>query len=215
MRPIILTNLEAHSPAPVVVRPVSDCVPDWIREFCVSCFTPNGCMSGYGIYRDEGPAYKHYKIPYPPGEYWVKEAWLTYPKPVTDRLLREGADTWPFINDVPFQYETEEDGQLIELGWVRRSPVGMPKWASRRELRIISVTCKPVREITEEEAANAGFRPFWDKENPTIIQFSEGQGELHLLAGPEEDAKRAWHKRYCKRYPWESAWAWIMKGEWA
>src|SRR5688572_1764305 len=40
---------------------------------------------------------------------WVRESFWTYTKPITAWLLREGADTWPMVGDMPIAYDADGD----------------------------------------------------------------------------------------------------------
>jgi len=186
---IILHDHEARVKNPLVVRPVVPTLPD----------NPTSISGQKWGFVDGAFYYCGRKSPYKPGDVLaVRESWLTYMGPITDRLLREGADTWPFIDMFPFQFATEEYGQLLELGWERRSPATMPLIYSRRSLRVKSVECKLVSEITEEEAKAAGV-------TLSIPHYG--------VCAVGDVFEQLWNKRYGKRYPWETAWGWFTRCE--
>ena len=75
-----------------------------------------------------------------------------------------------------------------ELGYRWRSPVCMPRWASRLTLEIVAVRVERVHEISVADCHAEGVEPTWD-----------GQpSELERL-------ENAWDRKYAKRgYPWAS-----------
>lgn len=96
--------------------------------------------------------------PYSIGDHlWVRETWLTYPKPITEKLLRDGADTWPFIRGIPLSYAAGEAGQLLSLGWIKKPSIHMSKWAARIWLEVIDVKVERVQDISEEDAIAEGL----------------------------------------------------------
>lgn len=56
----------------------------------------------------------------------------------------------------------------IEYSW--RSPVTMPRRASRTTLRVESVTVKRVQDITEDESRMAGCRGYMKMLNPLMYE---------------------------------------------
>jgi len=90
---------------------------------------------------------------------WVRETWWTYPHGVTEKDMRDGADSWPFVNDILIAYDADGDGeQWRSLGLKKKSPIFMPRWASRITLELTSNAYQqPLHEITEDDARREGF----------------------------------------------------------
>ena len=96
----------------------------------------------------------------PGNRLWAKETWWTYPKPMTDKLLRDGADTWPRWRHGGLLYDADvsktDQEEWTELGWVRKPSIHMPRWASRIYLEIVSVRVERVQHISEEDVIAEG-----------------------------------------------------------
>lgn len=84
----------------------------------------------------------------------VKETWWKMP-PVSERDLRRGADTWP---DVFYDASIEdwERDQITEWGWKRKSPMFLPKWATRLWLTVKKVRCERIQEISDDDIYREG-----------------------------------------------------------
>lgn len=77
----------------------------------------------------------------------------------------------------------------VEFGWMPSTQ--MPLKFSRRKLRVKSVECKLVSEITEDEAKAAGSPAFTGND-----------------IGHAENFYQHWNKRYGKKHP---AWGWFAR----
>lgn len=136
-------------------------------------FTPKGCVSGRGTYVDEkgidrGPGEKFVKLPLPVGKpVWVREAWSI--EAAGGYQGADGVGEW----DYAVQYKAGgPDLALRHVGrfdadpYVRlydtqrgdwRSPVTMPRWASRLTLVASEARVCRVQDVTEDEAYRAGI----------------------------------------------------------
>lgn len=96
----------------------------------------------------------------PGNRLWAKETWWTYPKPMTDKLLRDGADTWPRWRHGGLLYDADvsktDQEEWTELGWVRKPSIHMPRWASRLALAITDVRVQRVQEISDDDVEAEG-----------------------------------------------------------
>lgn len=94
---------------------------------------------------------------------WQKETWLELrPGHWHDPYLSKGALIelgTPRRNAVAYRGETDADGESIreEYGYQWRSSMLMPRWASRFERPLASVTPTRLREITDADARREGI----------------------------------------------------------
>lgn len=110
---------------------------------------------------------------------WVKETYWTYPGIITDKLVREGADTWPRWKDGGLHYDADGDTDVYrDLGWKRKPSIFMPRHFSRLTLESTSLRIERLQEITEANAIAEGFtgvaafRAYWNEINGTIHPWS-------------------------------------------
>jgi len=82
---------------------------------------------------------------------YVKEThWM--PPPVTEKMWREGADTWPEV-----AYAIDTDGAWeTEMGWRKRPSIHLPKAMSRIWLTVTDVRVQRLQEISEDDAKTEG-----------------------------------------------------------
>ena len=160
---IIPTHTLARAPGRVcVVIPTRPQPPEWLTQGR----EPWEIRPGLWGFAAPGPvracrSEDTLLCPYQPGvPVLVREGWLTYSHPITDHLLRDGADTWPMRDGEPFEYAADDDGQLMALGWVRRSAAFMRAEHARYAFTPETVRCCRVQEVTEEEAGLAGYEPY-------------------------------------------------------
>ena len=74
--------------------------------------------------------------------------------------------------------------------WQLRSPVTMPRWASRCDVIVQSVTCKQANLLTDDDFITAGF----DGEEPSTRR--------NLFTND-------WLRRYGRHYPDNLWWLWV------
>ncbi len=87
------------------------------------------------------------------------------------------------------------------LGW--RSPIFMPRWASRLTLRVTDVRVQRLQEITEEDARAEGVEPHIDHPIGDVPP-----------SGHARAFERAWDAINGRRAPWASSpWVWAITFE--
>ncbi len=87
----------------------------------------------------------------PSDRIWVRESCLLPPY-VTQKMLREGADTWPEA----IYYADGDIEWAKEHGWKSTPSIHMPRWASRITLEIQNVRVERLHDITGEDAVAEG-----------------------------------------------------------
>lgn len=133
-----------------------------------------------------------FRCPYgvPGDRLWVKEGFYF------SRIERE--------MDQKVWYRADNDRPTwAERRW--RSPVVMPRWASRITLEVVSIRVEQVQEISEEDARAEGCP-------------HGGRGDLNsygaeILATRVEWFRRCWDSRYAKRgFGWDAnPWVWVRE----
>ena len=96
------------------------------------------------------------RLPFAPGDVrWVQEAWARVPR--TAYLHSDGIEQTddPSDADMAAIYKHGFDRCRGGFGW--RSPVTMPRWASRWDLVVESVRVERVQDATEDDALAEGF----------------------------------------------------------
>lgn len=85
---------------------------------------------------------------------WVRENYLKPPF-ITEKMLRDGADTWPKFDYSASCSEVEIE-QYKEWGWKHKPSIHMPKIACRIFLKIKSIRVEKLQEICESDAIAEG-----------------------------------------------------------
>lgn len=91
-----------------------------------------------------------------------------------------------------------EPDTAADLRWKRRSPIHMPRLASRLTLEVTEIRVQRVQEISEEDAKAEGV---------PIRRYTDGRGVEDRRTG----FRFAWDRINGKRAPWESnPWVWAV-----
>ncbi len=109
------------------------------------------------------------KCPYgaPGDELWVKETHFLFGMWVKNGLTKTGRQAWRFkpSQDKGAMFPENPPPTICakksDVGWFKRNSLFMPRWASRTEWIVKSVTAERVQEITEQEAEREGFEAEW------------------------------------------------------
>lgn len=112
----------------------------------------------------------------------------------------------------------EDDGDGGD-NW--RSPIYMPRWASRITLEVVDVRVQRLQDISESEAKAEGIRKNWigDDCPPEYadewMNYEEDEEGFPCLSAIESFST-LWNSINAKRgYPWESnPWVWVIEFRW-
>lgn len=158
----------------------------------------------------------------PGNRLWVRESFLTYPKEITQKKWREGADTWPTVGGEPMVYAADNAYvDLKEFGWIAKPSIHMPRWASRITLEVVSVRVEQINDISPADIEAEGVR---------MIGISRFGSKLYSVdpdATPEQHYKKGsksydtqvmcywdlWNSINAKRgYGWDmNPWVWVIE----
>lgn len=146
---------------------------------------------------------------------WVRETWYDdlYTRDETEKASREG-----------IYYRADHDCSDWEAGcpcrnddnrseW--RSPIHMPRWASRLLLEIKEVRVERLQSISEEDAKAEGVDPVIESEPPAWYgakwKTKEGQPRRDKWTCPIFAYRDLWEEINGTRAPWASnPWVWCL-----
>lgn len=156
------------------------------------------------------------KCPYgQPGDLlWVRETWMKY----RGRLIYR-ADRG-VVMDEGYAADGTSHGSIQP--W--RSPIHMPRWASRLTLEVVSVRVERVQDISEADAIAEGIVPIKTKgvlgqiktmyEVPGLLgTYADGQIDTRVCHSAVEGYSELWdHLNEKRGYPWRSnPWVWVIE----
>lgn len=152
------------------------------------------------------------RIPFYPGNLlWVRETWAV------QHALDPQKPSEMRPQDARLHYYATESGLG---GALKRSPLFMPRWASRITLRVTDVRVQRLQEISEEDARAEGLH-WWSKDGELRkwgLAERHRSGELDhqepwadMARSHTEAFKRLWDAINHKRMPWASnPWVWAI-----
>ena len=172
--------------------------PDWIRP----AVGLDGVAHGYC---GSGPT-GGIRCPYgvPGDRLWVKEAFVIGYPAEDGYLITTDADgndideqVWYRATEPEFTWLDDDGGMTGKVPW--KSPLFMPRWASRITLEITEVRVERVQSISEADVRAEGIE--WN-EGPFRVGHTN-----HISA-----FKSSWDKLNGPRgFPWESnPWVWVL-----
>lgn len=147
---------------------------------------------------------------------WIREGFAL--APLCEDPDSDDQDDWSVVyradgDERPWRSSLEEDTLDVKPPW--RSPIFMPRWASRITLEVIAVRVQRLQEISEDDARAEGVELY----TPPHGHISPEQ----RVPGPGFDRARlgdqphrlpfadAWDRVNGKRAPWESnPWVWAL-----
>lgn len=132
---------------------------------------------------------------------WVRETWcLAHPEYHTEQ---EGEKLGRTIQDGRWcHYAATDDVDDNDGKSPWRSPLFMPRWASRITLEIAEVRVQRLQDISEEDARAEGVDPYCDETRDD----GAGRPDDHRTAFAE-----LWNGISTKRAPWaENPWVWVI-----
>lgn len=160
--------------------------PDAVNRVCYTCFTPDRHISGRG---SQAGVEWFRKLPFAPGDrLWVREtfarAWETdgSGNPATAETTYYRADGEPFDS-----YEMPDGSVRDGIPW--KSPIHMPRWASRLTLTVTDVRVQRLQEISEADAQAEGAKPFTGAEQSYVTDFRRIWNSIH---GPDAWDANPW-----------------------
>lgn len=174
--------------------------------------------------RSQDARFRCYSRVEPGDVIWVKETWWTYPGTITDRMLREGADTWPMVDRGGCEYDADfaADGDtdhLRGLGWVRKPPIFMPRWASRIQLRVKSVRVERLQSITNKDSRSEGIQedilPACG-DHPDLVCYVTLKDDNRAYPKPRDAFSASWDMVYGNKegHSWgANPWVWVYDFE--
>jgi len=124
---------------------------------------------------------------------WVREAWHT-DEPDLEYARAKHEDV---MSSSPIFYAADKANENSGCRW--RSPIHMPRWASRLTLEIVSVRVERVQEISEEDARAEGVRVWeeWQSRDlPAVLNMHDPRDAYAQLwesiNGPGSWAANPW-----------------------
>lgn len=145
---------------------------------------------------------------------WVKEShWRDWREP--NVVIYDATPEWGKYRDEPFPVRsTNPDGHqptreesraaMLPKFWRRRSPMLMPRWASRLTLQVVAIRIERVQDISEADAQAEGLQRPILSEGP-VFDSPLGPLRTHPQTGYYRDAFAAtWDEIHGEEHPWSA-----------
>ena len=137
-----------------------------------------------------------------------------------DRIwVRENHYVWTGCGDLPATFNRHlcysdhpEIDMLLRSACVsERSPVQMPRWASRITLDVTSVRVERVQSVTEREAKENGCDALYHELINPSCPIKKPHYCTGAARGAKADFEKKWQSRYCDRFPWSgNPWVFVV-----
>lgn len=127
---------------------------------------------------------------------WVKET------------FRQASGAWgEHQRGAPLEYRADSD-DMSSIPW--RSPLYMPRWASRIRLEIMEIRCEQLEDISDEDAIAEGIEG-----NGIMYRDYSPEGTGLCTQTPRSSYCGLWDSLNGKRFPWTSnPWVWVIIFQW-
>lgn len=149
------------------------------------------------MYQDTYGDFHPIRCPYgaPGDRLWVRESWTRW-------CSDEGCDKRGHI-----AYRADASAEVERMtSW--RSPLHMPRWASRLTLEVVEVRVQRVQEISEQDAEAEGIErdEYGRAVNPVVAGLKTRVSHTAVQA-----YRHAWDAINGRRFPWSSnPWVWAV-----
>lgn len=142
---------------------------------------------------------------------WVKETFMYDNKEYVEEYKKNPWMGTPDQSNAEVYYKANEEHPEI-FHW--RSPMFMPHWASRIDLKIINIRAERLQDISEEDCAAEGVRWMNNGNCKDCFQWTvTGEGK-DWYDYADDCYKNLWNKINGKKYPWNSnPWVWVIEFE--
>lgn len=149
------------------------------------------------------------KCPYgQPGDLlWVRETYLKPPF-ITQKLLREGADTWPKF-DYKASCDEYEIEQYKEWDWQIKPSIHMPKAAARIWLQVVEIRVERLHDISEDNARREGVKFASSTIGPCYLDYINGG--YNAMTTAYHSFRSLWRKINGNK-SWDlNPWVWVIE----
>lgn len=140
---------------------------------------------------------------------WVRETWNVQRVGIARAAIgyRAGGDLIRDLGDSLIPTPDERPAFGAERRW--RSPIHMPRWASRITLEITAIRIERVQQISLADAKAEGTPEY----KPRLTAHAIRQGALYRAADELSDYRHLWNSINEKRgYGWDAnPWVWVIE----
>lgn len=206
----ILDGRKTQTRRLVKPQPPQDCAPICIGAFNPTVIGRDGeALPGpeiFGAYDDDGEWGARCPYGAPGDRLWVRETWRYEDFDLDDGVWYAAVGFRADDSHTSFRYHVSR-GSGERTGW--RSPIHMPRWASRIALEVLAVRVQRLQKISEEDAIAEGMRfdGTYYAGGPHSIKGTPKA--FHLATQAFADL---WDSINARRAPWESnPWVWVIQ----
>lgn len=111
------------------------------------------------------------------------------------------------------QYDEVFDGDAVDRIMPWRSPIAMPRWASRLLLEIVDVRVERLQDISDADAIAEGcieYGPFGEYRGSRRERKDSMQYKAYDT--PQRAYQCVWNSKHGKQIPWAAnPWVWVIK----